>query len=87
MSDKMREEFEIWALAEAEKRSYKHMDSLLKLSPIDDGYLTTWADCAWIGWQASRAVLVVGLPANCKGMAITVDELRTMLGDIGVTLK
>ena len=41
----------------------------------------------WIGWQASRAALVVELPANCKGMALTVDELRVMLDEIGVTLK
>ena len=41
----------------------------------------------WIGWQASRAAMVPELPANCKGMALTVDELRTMLGEIGVALK
>ena len=41
----------------------------------------------WQAWQASRAALVVELPANCKGMALTVDELRTMLSEIGVTLK
>ena len=41
----------------------------------------------WKAWQASRAALWVELPVNCKGMALTVDELRTMLGEIGVTLK
>ena len=49
---------------------------------------TTATKCAmWKAWQASRAALVVELPANCKGMALTVDELRAMLGEIGVTLK
>ena len=67
MSEKMREDFEDWALAEAEKRSYKFMDSLFKLSPIDDGYLTTWVDCAWMGWKASRAALVVELPSDING--------------------
>ena len=41
----------------------------------------------WIGWQASRAALVVELPSNCKGMAITVDELRVMMKKIGVIIK
>lgn len=41
----------------------------------------------WKAWQSSRAALAVELPSNCKGMAITVDELRVMMKKIGVTLK
>ena len=48
-------------------------------------YLTE--DDLWQAWQASRAALVVELPDNCKGMALTVDELRVMLDEIGVTMK
>lgn len=76
MSEKMREEFESWA-----SQFFK-----LDVEPwgeYKDGE-THWA---WISWQASRAAMVAELPANCKGMALTVDELRTMLGEIGVTLK
>ena len=76
MSEKMREEFESWAIS-------CHMCTYL------DGveYRHQSTEWAWMAWQASRAALVVELPANCKGMALTVDELRTMLGEIGVTLK
>jgi hypothetical protein len=42
---------------------------------------------AWSAWQESRAVLCVELPENCKGMALTVSELRRQLGKAGVSLK
>ena len=76
MSEKMREAFELWAISchmctYLDGVEYRHQS-------------TAWA---WKAWQASRAALVVELPANCKGMALTVDELRVMLDEIGVTLK
>ena len=76
MSEKMREEFESWAIS-------CHMCTYL------DGveYRHQSTEWAWMAWQASRAALVVELPSNCKGMAITVDELRVMMKKIGVTLK
>lgn len=76
MSEKMREEFESWAIS-------CHMCTYL------DGveYRHKSTEWAWMAWQASRAALVVELPSNCKGMAITVDELRVMMKKIGVTLK
>lgn len=76
MSEKMRDGFESWAIS-------CHMCTYL------DGveYRHQSTEWAWMAWQASRAALVVDLPANCKGMALTVDELRAMLGEIGVTLK
>jgi hypothetical protein len=72
----MREEFESWAIS-------CHMCTYL------DGveYRHKSTEWAWMAWQASRAALVVELPSNCKGMAITVDELRVMMKKIGVTLK
>lgn len=42
---------------------------------------------AWSAWQESRAVLCVELPENCKGMAITVDELHNQLDKVGVSYK
>lgn len=76
MSEKIREAFELWAIS-------CHMCTYL------DGveYRHQSTEWAWMAWQASRAAMVTELPANCKGMALTVDELRTMLGEIGVTLK
>lgn len=76
MSEKMRDEFESLAIS-------CHMCTYL------DGveYRHQSTEWAWMAWQASRAALVVELPSNCKGMAITVDELRVMMKKIGVTLK
>ena len=76
MSEKMRESFEAWA------SQFFRIDAEPWGEYVDNE--TQWA---WLSWQTSRAALVVELPANCKGMALTVDELRTMLGEIGVTLK
>lgn len=58
----MREEFEAWVVQEAVNRSYSYMCSVLK----QDGecYATSWVDSMWMGWQASRAALVVTLPAD-----------------------
>ncbi len=74
MSEKMMDEFN--AICESDLWSWMNEDQKLAAYSL-------WQSA----WQASRAALVVELPANCKGMALTVDELRTMLGEIGVTLK
>lgn len=50
--ENMREEFEAWVSAEAKKRGYAFMDQLLRRF-VDDSYLTTWVDSAWMGWQAA----------------------------------
>lgn len=84
MSEKMRDGFESWCLA----KGYTPRPAETNCGIIiegDYGHLTV--QIAWQAWQASRAAMVTELPANCKGMALTVDELRTMLGEIGVTLK
>ncbi len=78
MSEKIRESFESWF-----KSSYGFC-----LSKDDETtYSTPWVNDMYHAWKASRAALVVELPANCKGMALTVDELRVMLDQIGVTLR
>jgi len=38
-------------------------------------------------WKASREIITVELPENCKGNALTVDELKVMLDEVGITLK
>jgi len=84
MSEKMRDGFESWCLA----KGYTLRPAETNCGIIiegDYGHLTV--QIAWQAWQASRAAMETELPANCKGMALTVDELRTMLGEIGVTLK
>ena len=76
MSEKMRDGFESWCKTLG-----------FSIDKFDEDYIIASTEWAWKIWQASRAAMVTELPANCKGMALTADELRTMLGEIGVTLK
>lgn len=63
-------------------------EKLVYLKRGDNGdYVHDLTYNAFNWWCKSRAALVVELPENCKGMALTVDELRSMLDKIGVTLK
>jgi len=78
MSEKMRDEFHEWC---------RSIGFALKMNPLGNDYAMGYGWEQWQAWQASRAAMAAELPANCKGMALTVDELRTMLGEIGVTLK
>ena len=84
MSEQMRDGFESWCLA----KGYTLRPAETNCGIIIEGdYSNLTVQIAWQAWQASRAAMVTELSANCKGMALTVDELRTMLGEIGVTLK
>ena len=56
MSEKMREEFEVWA------SQFFKMD-VEQWGEYVDGE-TQWA---WLSWQASRAALVVELPSDING--------------------
>lgn len=56
MSEKMREEFEVWA------SQFFKMD----LEPWGE-YVDSETHWAWISWQASRAALVVELPCERLG--------------------
>ena len=76
--DNMREEFEAWFSNEFK---YK------PLSCDGGNYTTVSARAAWSGWKASRALLCVELPENCKGMALTVDEFHKQLDKVGVSYK
>lgn len=71
--DKVQEEFEKWA------------KQFFKLDVEDWGeyidYETQWA---WTVWIASRESIVVQLPENCKGNALTVSELKEQLDKEGI---
>lgn len=75
--DKMREEFEAWAIS----------DMGYMVARAGDGYKCDYMNTAWISWKASRAALCVELPENCKGMALTVSELHRELDRAGVSYK
>ena len=76
MSEKMREEFESWAIS-------CHMCTYL--GGVEYRHQST--EWAWRAWQASRAALCVELPENCKGKALTVSELHQQLDKAGVSYK
>jgi len=60
MTDKMREEFEEWAIADA-----KSTDKTLKFERGGDWYLGKdhqVMNLGWAAWQASREALVIELP-------------------------
>lgn len=86
MSEKMREEFEFWVspmyIIDRCGEQYANDNSC----KVGD-YECHETNVMWTAWKASRAALVVDLPDNCKGMALTVDELRVALDNIGVILK
>ena len=75
--DKMREEFEAWAIS----------DMGYMVARAGDGYKCDYMNTAWLSWKASRAALCIELPENCKGMAITVSELHQQLDKAGVSYK
>ena len=85
--DKMREEFEAWHIEQCKANGMDWRDLSSELDRDGDGYVYTDAQYAWRGWKASRALLCVELPENCKGMALTVDEFHKQLDKAGVSYK
>ena len=80
----MRDGFESWCLA----NGYTLRPAETNCGIIIEGdYGHPTVQIAWQAWQASRAALVVELPANCKGMALTVDEFHKQLDKAGVAYK
>ena len=75
--DKMREEFEAFAIS----------DMGYMVARAGDGYKCDYMNTAWLSWKASRAALCIELPENCKGMALTVSELHKQLDKAGVSYK
>ncbi|RVD77078.1 hypothetical protein [Pseudomonas koreensis] len=86
MSEKVREQFEVWATEQAIAHKYEHMQHLLKRHPETGQYNTTWVDSAWMGWQASREWLVIELPspAVSGGNCIRYHAIRDCLEAAGL---
>ena len=59
MTDKMREEFKVWARSRG-----------MSLPVNDDIHYNQWTQLAWESWQASRASLVVELP-DAEGCSVS----------------
>ena len=56
VSDKMREEFEAWAITSA------WLGLVGEDLEFDAGYVSCEVQSAWLSWQASRQVIMVELP-------------------------
>ena len=82
---KMREEFEEWLIANTGFDTQRTAFAMTKEE--DQQYMCHLTNLAWLAWKASRAVLCVELPENCKGMALTVDEFHKQLDKAGVSYK
>lgn len=61
MTDKMREEFEAWAITCA---WLGLSDECMARDEINGGYYGLELHAAWLSWQASRAAVVVELPSR-----------------------
>lgn len=60
MTDKNREEFEVWALTRF--INSETMQPLVRCESEPDDYRYSLVNMAWVGWQASREALVIELP-------------------------
>lgn len=87
MSDKMREEFESWAIS---------CHTCTYLDGVEYRHQST--EWAWMAWQASRAALVVELPSfengsirgysgDCDEANMAVDAIAESLSEAGVSYK
>jgi hypothetical protein len=77
MSEKMREEFELWYVA---------------TFAVEGGWCNTdyAKELAWIAWQASRAALVVDLPSmtnNGHEGFYRESEVKRVMREAGVSYK
>ena len=84
MTDKMREEFEAWALTH-----FINSDSMRPLVRDEEDvseYRYSRVNMAWVAWQASREALVIELPKIInKDWACDSSECEFMRGGINLT--
>ena len=73
--DKVREEFEMWLNTKG-----INFDFSIYLNKYTDKKIQN----RYEAWKASRESIVVNLPENCKGNALTVTELKEQLDKEGV---
>ncbi len=76
--DKVQEEFEEWVQSEFD----------YDVTKISNGtYVELKTFICWESWLESRKNITIELPENCKGKALTVDDLKVMLDAVGIELK
>ena len=85
--EKMREEFEAWYWAKLHGDRNVSLRRAVFNKTSDGSYRGLKCDTAWCAWKASRSALCVEVPENCKGMALTVQELHRELDKAGVSYK
>ena len=88
MSEKMREDFEEWLIANTEFDTQRTAFAMTKEE--DQQYMCHRTNLAWLAWQASRAALVVELPDSTGcGHAYyeAICDVMCSLDDAGVGYK
>lgn len=80
--DKVREEFEMWLRSTTDFDTYRTNYAMTK--PEDQQYMCHRTNLAWFAWKAARESIIVQLPENCKGNALTVSELKEQLDKEGI---
>lgn len=94
MSEKMREEFEEWLIANTEFDTQRTAFAMTKEE--DQQYMCHRTNLAWLAWQASRAALCVELPELRSFNAsdepdfayeVAIDDIKCSLDDAGVGYK
>ena len=88
MSEKMRDEFEEWLIANTEFDTQRTAFAMTKEE--DQQYMCHRTNLAWLAWQASRAALVVELPgAIWCSLAYheAINDVKEALDDAGVSYK
>lgn len=79
-NDKMREEFEEWLIPAWSREKFVDEDGDLQ-------YREDWVQGAWIGWQASRQVLVIELPQEEPGYMYYAPDMVKAIEAAGLKVK
>ena len=82
MADKMREEFEAWAITSA---WLGLSDECMEF--IDGGYVNCEVQAAWLAWQASREALVIELPTEQPGYMYYAPDVVEAIEAAGLKVK
>lgn len=84
MNNVMREEFELpWQIKGRDDEGNLGAKPT-RSKTDDDKYAGEAAQFAWMWWKRSRESIIVQLPENCKGSALTVSELKEQLDKEGI---
>lgn len=85
MSEKMRDEFEVWYWAKLHGDRNVSLRRAVFNKTSDGSYRGLKCDTAWCAWKASRAALVVELPE--KAALMRAPSVYAALDDAGVGYK